>query len=108
MQPEKLEAWTLVASYKQSVAADHRSKPFFVSYAQNEEVPNKEVPTENYRLSLHRMETVLEGMRAERELEWKATCSYSFTDGQATNNETVRSRFKTLDIMKFTTNSKFW
>ena len=103
MQPEKLEAWTLVASYKQSVAGDHRSKPFFVSYA-----PNGGVPTESYRLSFHRMKTVLEGMGAERELEWKATCSYSFNDGQATNNETVRSRFKTLDIMTFTTNSKFW
>jgi hypothetical protein len=60
------------------------------------------------RLSLEKMKSVKTGMTGGRSVEWKATCGYSFTDGQSTSDDVVRSTFQTLDLFNFKTHGKLF
>lgn len=102
MRPEKFEAWTLVMSYKLSQSSTFESRPFFVDYSSNVDDPT----SDSYRLSLNTMQKIFDAMGDGKDPEWRATCDYSLETGQTTNDDMIRSRFKTLDIMTFKTNSK--
>ena len=59
------------------------------------------------RLSLAKMNSIKEGMSGDRKVQWKATCGYSFSDGQSTSDDVVRGSFDTLNLFEFRTPGKF-
>ncbi len=53
------------------------------------------------------MKSIKKGMEGDRKVEWKATCGYSFTDGQSTSDDVVRSTFDSLNLLSFKNHGKF-
>ena len=54
------------------------------------------------------MQSIEAGMRDGRQVAWKATCGYSFANGEPTSNDVVRSNFDTLNLFSFTTHGTFF
>ena len=52
-----------------------------------------------------KMQSVKNGMSG-RDVQWKATCGYSFANGQLTSDDVVRSSFETLNLFSFVTNGR--